>query len=271
MKRLYLTVEGQTEAAFANDVLMPHLTAFGVFLYPSRFTGLHGRRRGRIPRGGLLGTFQHAVSDMRRWLKEDRSADARFSMMIDLYGLPRDFPGYDEGTTRPTGWEQAVTLEQSLASAIGDTRFIPYLQVHEFEALVLADPRQIESIYEGHATGVAELCDDCSAFGSPEQINHGHYSHPKYRIKQKVPRYDENVAGPLLTGNIGLPSLREKCPLRRMADHARTTRRVRVPSWQLANVSGLTPAHRLASGGDSMPFINSARCCLSIVMCMRRW
>src|SRR5437588_10278161 len=82
MKRLYLTVEGQTEAAFATKVLTPHLAAFNVFLYPPRFTGLHRRRRGRIPQGGLLNTFGHALADMQSWLKEDRSADARFTMMV---------------------------------------------------------------------------------------------------------------------------------------------------------------------------------------------
>ena len=30
MKRLYLTVEGQTEAAFATSVLTPHLAQFNV-------------------------------------------------------------------------------------------------------------------------------------------------------------------------------------------------------------------------------------------------
>jgi hypothetical protein len=67
MKRLYLTVEGQTEAGFATSVLTPHLANFNVFLFAPRFTGLHKRRRGRIPSGGLLHTFGHALSDMRTW------------------------------------------------------------------------------------------------------------------------------------------------------------------------------------------------------------
>ncbi|MGO9597392.1 MAG: DUF4276 family protein [Isosphaeraceae bacterium] len=93
LKRLNLTVEGQTEAAFATAVLAPHLAQFSVFICPPRFTGFHGRRRGRIPKGGFLHTFQHALSDIRNWLKQDHSPDARFSMMVDLYSLPHDFPG----------------------------------------------------------------------------------------------------------------------------------------------------------------------------------
>jgi hypothetical protein len=39
MKNLYLTVEGQTEEAFAHDMLQPHLAAFNVFLWPPRWGG----------------------------------------------------------------------------------------------------------------------------------------------------------------------------------------------------------------------------------------
>ena len=78
MKNLYLTVEGQTEETFARDLLEPHLAAFNVFLWPPRFTGPHGRRHGRVPRGGMFNTFHHALEDMRRWLKEIRSPDVPF-------------------------------------------------------------------------------------------------------------------------------------------------------------------------------------------------
>jgi hypothetical protein len=212
MKRLYLTVEGQTEAAFASRVLTPHLTNFNVFLFPPRFTGLHRRRRGRIPQGGLLNTFGHALADMRTWLKEDPSSVARFSMMVDLYSLPSDFLGFGAGMARPTGREQAITLQQSLAAEVEDARFIPYLQVHEYEALVLVDPRRIGSIYDATHAQLEALCKECSTYTTPEEINHGRQSHPKYRIQQRVPDYDENVAGPLLAEDIGLPTLRERCP-----------------------------------------------------------
>ena len=212
MKRLYLTVEGQTEAAFATSVLTPHLASFNVFLTAPRFTGLHKRRRGRIPQGGMLNTFGHALSDMKTWLKEDKSPEARFTMMVDLYSLPTDFPGYEAGMAKPTGREQAIALHTSLAAEIGDARFVPYLQVHEYEALVLVDPRRIASIYDVQESQIEALCQECGIYGTPEEINHGQHSHPKYRIQQKVQGYDENVAGPLIAEDIGLPTLRVRCP-----------------------------------------------------------
>lgn len=212
MKRLYLTVEGQTEAAFATSMLGPHLANFNVFLFPPRFTGLHRRRRGRIPQGGLLNTFGHALADMQTWLKEDQSGDARFSMMVDLYSLPADFPGYVAGMARPDGRTKAQALQQSLAEVMTDARFIPYLQCHEFEALVLTDPQRIATLYEVSTADIAHLSQACQAFGTPEEINLGQHSHPKYRIEQTVQGYDENVAGPLLAEDIGLATLRGQCP-----------------------------------------------------------
>jgi hypothetical protein len=212
MKRLYLTVEGQTEAAFAVSVLAPHLAAFNVFASRPRFTGLHRRRRGRIPQGGILNTFSHALADMQTWMKEDGSADARFSMMIDLYSLPSDFPGHAAGMAKQSGTEKAGALQRSLAAHIGDSRFIPYLQCHEFEALVLVDPRRIATVYDVANAPLNALCQECDRFDTPEEINLGQHSHPKYRIQAVAQEYDENVAGPLLAENIGLATLRERCP-----------------------------------------------------------
>jgi hypothetical protein len=211
MKRLYLTVEGQTEAAFATTVLTPHLANCNVFLNPPRFTGLR-RRRGRIPQGGLLNTFAHTLADMRTWLMEDQSTDARFSMMVDLYSLPNDFPGYAAGMAMATGQQKAVALQQSLAEVMANARFIPYLQCHEFEALVLVDPVRISTLYDVPNGQMQALRQECDAFATAEDINLGQHSHPKYRIKQRVQGYDENVAGPLVAEDIGLATLREQCP-----------------------------------------------------------
>ena len=87
MKRLYLTVEGQTEQAFAVDVLQPHLAEFQVFVVKPRLTGLHARRKGRIPAGGLLSTFRHTLGDMQRWLRE-----ARIKQFITDYDQRVDGP-----------------------------------------------------------------------------------------------------------------------------------------------------------------------------------
>ncbi len=212
MKRLYLTVEGQTEQAFAKEVLQPHLIGFGVAVTTPRLTGLHARRKGRIPTGGLLSTFGHTLGDIRRWMKEDRSPDARFSTMIDLYSLPTDFPGYETASGAGDTHRRAQSLEAALAAELGDRRFIPYLQVHEFEALILAAPGCLAQWLDGVDRGVAALRRECEAFATPEHIDQGLHTHPKARIKKHIPDYDANVDGPALAACAGLEAIREKCP-----------------------------------------------------------
>ena len=212
MKRLYLTVEGQTEQTFAVEVLRPHLVNYDVFLVKPRLTGLHARRKGRIPQGGLLGKFEHSLVDIRRWLLEDRSPDARFSMMVDLYGLPKDFPGYEEAMASTDPFQQANMMERALATELGDPRFVPYLQVHEFEALVLSKPGAFNAWFEDMQKQVVVLEKECQAFDTPEKINHGQQTHPKARIKKHIQDYDEDVDGPTLAGDIGLETIRASCP-----------------------------------------------------------
>jgi hypothetical protein len=60
----------------------------------------------------LLRTFVHALADMRRWLHEDRSSDARFSMMVDLYALPDDVPGHAAAMVLADPCAQAERLEK---------------------------------------------------------------------------------------------------------------------------------------------------------------
>ena len=179
MRLLYLTVEGQTEETFVRDVLKEHLAAFGVMVPAPRFTGPHGRRSGRIPRGGMFSTFRHVVEDIRRWMKENRSPNARFSMMVDLYSLPHDCPGYDAAMTHQDGDHQARVIEAALEVELADRRFIPYFQVHEFEALVLAEPSRFGALFESSPKEVQRLVEECATYASPEEINHGHNSHPK--------------------------------------------------------------------------------------------
>lgn len=212
MKRLYLTVEGQTEQAFAVDVLQPHLAHFAVYVWKPRLTGLHARRKGRIPSGGLLSTFQHSLGDIQRWLGEDKSPDARFSMMIDLYSLPTDFPGYGIASEAVDPNQRAEILEKALSEELNDSRFIPYLQVHEFEALVLSRPETFGDWFERVEKKVQRLVAECRTFGSPEKINGGQHTHPKARIRKHIEDYDANVDGPMLVKDIGLETVRARCP-----------------------------------------------------------
>ncbi len=212
MVRLYMTVEGQTEQAFASQILVPHLAPFQVYLTRARLTGPSPRRGGWIPQGGMFNKFEPALRDMKRWLLEDKGPDARFTMMVDLYDLPSDFPGHAGAMKLADPYDRVEALQTALAEEMGDGRFIPYLQLHEFEALVLSQPEKVGVLFDNRDDATSKLVTVCQRFKSPEHINHGRETHPKAQITKLFPDYAQDVDGPLLAEDLGVQVMREACP-----------------------------------------------------------
>ncbi|MGI6139950.1 MAG: DUF4276 family protein [Candidatus Hydrogenedentales bacterium] len=82
---------------------------------------------------------------MKRLIKQDTSDDARFSTMVDLYSYPKNVPGYEEIQSLDA-YERVMGLEESLAADIASQRFVPYIQLHEFETLLYADLSRWEPV-----------------------------------------------------------------------------------------------------------------------------
>jgi len=212
MARLYLTAEGYTEQRFALDVLVPHLASCNVFLHKPRLAALT-KKKGRTHRGGL-GRYLAVKNDICRWLKEDRAADAYFTTMFDLYKLPSDFPGYAGASEKPDAGARVVALEAALQKDIDDSRFMPYIQLHEFEALLLSEPRAFACQYRDYEQQIERLEALCAQYGSPESINDGEDSAPSKRIAKEIPEYSraKRTAGPIIAAEIGLKTIRARCP-----------------------------------------------------------
>lgn len=56
-----------------------------------------------------------------------------FTTMFDLYALPDDFPGYEAAKAIGEPYARVAALETAFAEAINDSRFIPYIQLHELK------------------------------------------------------------------------------------------------------------------------------------------
>jgi hypothetical protein len=210
MIRLNLLVEGKTEQAFANELLMAHLARSKVMLTGSRL--LRKKRNDPSPGGHVR--YEHLRRDITNWLKEDQNPDVRFSTMFDLYALPTDFPGYQDARGEHDPYRRVQCLEDRMSTDINDRRFIPYLQLHEFEATLLAVPDKILTYYDGREIEVAELklvVDQC---GGPEKVNDGENTAPSKRIIARIPEYGKAkaTAGPFIAAAIGLENIRQKCP-----------------------------------------------------------
>lgn len=208
--RLHFIVEGQTEETFVKNTLVPHLAGRGIWA-DARCVQT-SRKRGVKHRGGLSGYVQ-VRKDITNWTKQDGNPDARFTTMFDLYALPREFPGYDAATQRADPLQRAAALEEALAQDIGDHRFVPYIQVHEFEALLLADPAKLDSQFPDDVDGIRRLGEMASRCESPEHIDDGSATAPSKRIIREIPAYDgqKASAGPIVAARIGLSILRARC------------------------------------------------------------
>ena len=145
--------------------------------------------------------------------KQEQSDGVRFTTMFDLYQLPNDFPGYEDAALHADPYLRVEALEDALANDISDPRLIPYIQLHEFEALLLSDPGKLKSQFDGSADAIARLATMAARFPSPEHINDGSTTAPSKRIISALPEYDgrKASAGPIVAEKIGLPTLRSKC------------------------------------------------------------
>lgn len=206
MTRVHVLVEGQTEETFIRSLLAPHFASRGVYLTPV-LAATKRIKSGQKFKGGVI-HYEPFRRDLQRLLRDTNAVAV--TTMIDYYGLPEDFPGF---SNLPAGscYDRAAHLERALRDDLGHPRLLPYLSLHEFEALLLTAPSEIGTAFPAGGQ-IARLEKDVSAFPSPEEINEGPDTHPAARILQYLPGYRKALHGPLIASRIGLAALRQRCP-----------------------------------------------------------
>lgn len=209
--RLIVVVEGPTEEVFVKDVLAPHLVDHGVYATATLVGKEIARKRGHRDRGG--GHFKHWRDDITRILSGDRGDGLRVTTLFDLYGLPDDFPGLDAHGADLDTLRRCEALERALGATVGDRRFMPYIQRHEFEALVLAALPSLEALFDAQddLDGLAALQTEIKGL-QPEDVNDGKATAPSKRLLQHIPGFSKTLHGPLAVEDAGVDALRERCP-----------------------------------------------------------
>ena len=204
-RRVYVTVEGYTELEFVKALLVPHLAQRSLEVRPRVVST--NRRLGA--RGGVL-SFGQVQSDISRLMREDHAAESRFTTMVDLYARPDTFPGPRVGGT---ALDRVRALEAAWAGEMADHRFLPYLQLHEFEALLFCDLDLLEKRIEGSEAGLRALKRQVTGL-APEDIDEGPTTAPSKRIIHHVPSYEraKRRVGAATAAEIGLQKLRAGCP-----------------------------------------------------------
>lgn len=206
MIRLNITAEGFSEERFVSDVIRPHLINFGIYTDVRKVLTNRKLRK----RGGIVG-FGKFKNDVTQWIKE--SPDAYHTTLIDLYGLTTDFPGH-ESTRQMQPYGRVLEMERLLGLDINFYKFIPYIQLHEYEALMYADTNIMEEwlgLYNNLPAGCFSAIRASVTDNNPELINEGPTTAPSKRILNVCDSYDKVDDGILILKEIGLQTLRNEC------------------------------------------------------------
>lgn len=218
--RVNFIVEGQTEETFVRDVLKEPFALRGIYINPRSVEVFRRPIKGskyvkpgkqfKIKRGGLL-DFNKAKSDIYKWISED--GEAYLTTMFDLYALPENFPGFDDAKRYRDPYKKIKMLEEAFKAEINNTRFIPYIQLHEFEGLLFSDIEVMDRVLETHHGGsrFSELKAIREGFNSPEEINDGYETAPSKRLLSLYKSYEKVTEGSRIAQQIGLDTIRKEC------------------------------------------------------------
>jgi hypothetical protein len=202
MNRVYMLVEGQTEETFVRELLAPHYVRRELFLTPIVASTSPGHK------GGIV-SYSKVRPQIERLCKQD--VNAFVTTMFDLYRLPGDFPGKrdPEWARQVSGDKKATLVERAMREDISQQNFIPYIQVHEFEALLFVQP---EHFRDWTDETVVQRLMAIHHSAAPEAINDHPQTAPSKRIAAEMPDYQKTFHGPLIACDIGLEAMCESCP-----------------------------------------------------------
>ncbi|CAN5533160.1 DUF4276 family protein [soil metagenome] len=198
MVTVTILCEGATERNFVVTTLAPHLRKRNIFAKPIDLGGTPTV-------GSLHGQVNNALHSRRN--------HEYVSTMLDLYRLG-NFPGNEpQAGEHVRGRVQRI--EQSLFEKFPNPNFLPYIQLHEFEALVLVDVDKIPVAFpDGEADHAIKGLKASIGNTEPELINEHANTAPSKRIIAAIPAYKavKWSAGVEIVEEIGLGRVRAACP-----------------------------------------------------------
>lgn len=208
-----VVVEGQTEQTFVRELLAPYLATRHIYLQAA-LLGKPGHKGGSVQ-------WVRAQTDIGNFLKQ--RPDTYVSTMFDYFRIAPDWPGLDQvrrqqavgRKLRAAG--KAALLEEAtkghaaraFAAFAAERRFIPYFEMHEFEALLFSDGAILADALRVESEKITEIT---ARYETPEEINDDPAGAPSKRLAALTPSYKKVVMGTMIATRIGLPKLRMACP-----------------------------------------------------------
>ena len=195
MSGLTVVVEGQTEERFVKSVLIPHLGNLGIVASAMIVATKRDPKTGQklAKGGGRWGQWKRDIQGVLR----NGSQWVNVTTMLDFHALHHSFPGVSMSYQHSKPLETVRKLEAAMKAEIDDYRFVPYIQCHEFEALVLAGIKKYwRDVFDkpDQRKGVESVIRDIGST-PPEEVDGGDETAPSKRLLSHIPDYDEIIHG----------------------------------------------------------------------------
>jgi hypothetical protein len=201
-------VEGKTEQVFIELILAPYLAIKKIYIRATQVSK-PGQKGGDV-------RFVRAKRDIGLHLKQ--RTDTYVTTFIDYYGT-KEWPGLDtvQANTTPEQISQHInTKTKNAVNALfeeyqSERRFIPYIAMHEFEALLFSDSEILAKDLVCDEATIKEVIKLC---GEPESINNNPSTAPSKRLdgwslSGKFPKTTQGIA---IAREIGIEKMRQQCP-----------------------------------------------------------
>jgi len=209
MKRINIIVEGQTERKFIEELLNPYFHTINseIFLFAIPVETSIGHK------GGDLKFSRYKKRVIELLTEQDKPI---VSSLIDFYKLRNDFPQYENSEKIADKYEKIHFLENAIKGDIKreiDTyRFLPYIQLHEFEGLLFSDVKGFNAIDDIEKKELEEIEKIIKKNPNPELINDGDITSPSKRLLKIIKGYRKKIYGTIIAKEIGIETIKEKCP-----------------------------------------------------------
>ena len=210
MKRIFVVTEGQSETNFVKRVMVPYFSGKCI-LVPNTVTTKIDNKHGKMYKGGV-GNYGQIKNTLSRTLAcACKDKNSYVTTMFDFYRLPSDVPGTTESASIMDPYGKVECIEKKIQKEEGfdDIFFFPYIELHEFEAMLFSDLEKLKETYFEYDLTVLEEC--VKKQGNPELINGGSETAPSKRILKCIKTFDKANVGVDVLAKIGVENIAKKC------------------------------------------------------------
>ncbi len=204
---IIVLVEGQTEEKFVKEVLAPYLAEKNIFMTPIVLSK-PGVKGGDVK-------FSRAKKDIGLHIKQRN--DVWITLLIDFYGI-KEWPGLEEASSKSLHTDKSNSINRATMDELNklyseyriEERFIPYISMYEFEALLFSDAKILSEKMNVDIFEILKIINQC---GEPENINNNPNTAPSKRLEKLSDRFKKTTTGIDIAKSIGIPKMREACTL----------------------------------------------------------